>query len=43
MPGMTGVAATARSASLSRLTDLPRHRPEDAERSEAQNHTLRQT
>jgi hypothetical protein len=35
MPRGTGIAATARSASLSRLTGLPQFHPEDAERSEA--------
>ena len=34
-PGGTGIAATARSASLPRLTGLPQFHPEDAERSEA--------
>ena len=36
MPGGTGIAATARSASLPRLTGLPQFHPEDVERSEAQ-------
>jgi hypothetical protein len=35
-----GIAATARSASLPRLTVLPQFHPEDAERSEAQNLSL---
>ena len=35
-PGGTGIAATARSASLPRLTGLPQFHPEDVERSETQ-------